>query len=151
MGIFETVLNDIKVAMKEKNTLKVSTLRLLQSALKNREIELRPNALSEEEAMGVVKKLAKQRKESIDQYTTAGRMDLADQEKQELTILETFLPQQMSAEQIKSLVEKAVTETKAASIKDMGSVMKWVLNETKGAADNKLVSELIKARLQGNS
>lgn len=147
MEIRETIMNDIKTAMKEKDSLKLNTLRFLNSAIKNREIEMRPNPITSEEIMGVIKKLVKQRKESIEQYSAAARQDLVDQETAELKILETYLPAQMSRSQVEALVAEIISKTGAKSVKDMGPVMKEVIARSQGTADNKLVSEIIKAKL----
>ena len=147
MEILPKIMNDIKEAMKSKDQLKLSTLRFLHSAIKNREIELRPNPLNDDEAMGVLKKLVKQRKESIEQYKAGGRQDLVDQESSELKILEAYLPAQMSKEQVEKLVAEVMAATGAKTIKDMGPVMKEVLAKSGGAADNKMVSEIVRANL----
>ena len=147
MEIREQISNDVKNAMREKNSLKLNTLRFLQSAVKNREIEMRPDPITSEEVMGVLKKLVKQRKESIDQYVAGGRQDLADQEAAELKILETYLPAQLSREKVESIVNEVVVALSAKTIKDMGPVMKEVQARTAGSADNKLVSELVRAKL----
>jgi hypothetical protein len=143
----DQLMNEIKTAMKDKNSEKVNALRLLQSAIKNREIELRPNAINEEECLGVVRKLVKQRKESIEQYQAANRKDLADAEAAELKILETYLPAQMGREQIEAIIGEEIGKLGAKTIKEMGAVMKAVQARTAGAADNKLVSEIIKSKL----
>jgi uncharacterized protein YqeY len=147
MSLREQIPNDIKMAMKEKNAAKLSALRMLQSALKNREIELRPNPMSEEESQGVVKKLVKQRKESIEQFQAAGRKDLVDAETAELTLLETYLPAQLGREQIEKIVTEVVAAMGATSIKQMGAVMKEAQAKAGGAADNKIMSEIIKSKL----
>lgn len=148
MEIRAKLMDDMKSAMKEKNQDKLNAIRFIQSAIKYREIEVRPDPISNDEVMGVIKKLVKQRKESIEQYQAASRQDLADKETMELKILEAYLPAQMGKEQIESIVAQVITETKASSIKDMGAVMKGVMAKTAGAADNKLVSEVIKSKLQ---
>jgi uncharacterized protein YqeY len=147
MEIRETITNDIKTAMREKDSLRLNTLRFLQSAIKNREIEMRPLPITSEDVLGVIKKLVKQRKESIEQYSAASRQDLVDQETSELKILETYLPAPMSREQILSLVDEVIAHLGAKSVKDMGPVMKEVIARSKGTADNKTVSELIKSKL----
>ncbi len=140
-------MNEIKDAMRAKDSLKLSTLRFLHSAIKNREIELRPNPMTDDESMGVIKKLVKQRKESIEQYKAGNRQDLVDQEAAELKILETYLPAQMSKEQVEKLVAEVIASSGAKTVKDMGPVMKEVLAKSGGAADNKLVSELVRSKL----
>lgn len=147
MEIREKLTNDMKVAMREKDQFRLDTIRFLQSAIKNREIEARPNPLTSEDILGVIKKMAKQRKESMEQYQAANRQDLVDKEAAELKVIETYLPAQMSREQIEAVVTEVIAETKASSIKDMGSVMKAVAAKTAGAADNKVISEIIKSKL----
>ncbi|MBK7890003.1 MAG: GatB/YqeY domain-containing protein [Bdellovibrionales bacterium] len=150
MGLREQISTDIKDAMRAKEMAKLNALRMVQSAFKNREIELRPEPMSEEECLSVVKKLVKQRKESIEQYLAAKRQDLVDAESAELKLLEAYLPAQMSREQIEKIVIEVVASTGAKTIKDMGSVMKEVQARTAGSADNKIVSEIIKSKLSGN-
>jgi hypothetical protein len=145
--IRDQIMAEVKTAMKEKNQLKLDTLRFLQSAIKNREIELRPDAITAEEVLGVIKKLVKQRKESIEQYKAGNRQDLADQEAAELKILETYLPAQMGKDQVEKIVAEVIAALGAKSVKDMGSVMKEVISRTAGTADNKTVSEVIKSKL----
>lgn len=149
MTLREQVLDGIKAAMKSKEQVKLDTLRFLQSAIKNREIELRPNPISDEDILNVVKKLAKQRKESIEQYLNGGRSDLADKEQAELIILEQFLPQALSDSDTQALVNQVIQELGAKTPKDMGLVIKTVIARSGGAADNKKVSELAKSQLQG--
>jgi len=148
MSLRETISNDIKSAMKERDMERLNALRMVQSAFKNREIELRPNPMPEEEYLAVVKKLVKQRKESIEQFQQAGRQDLVDKETAELKLLETFLPAQMSREEIEKLVVEVIAAVGAKTVKEMGAVMKEMQVRTKGSADNKIVSEVIKSKLQ---
>lgn len=147
MEIREKIMNDMKTAMREKDQVRLDAIRFLQAAIKNREIEVRPNAITADDVLAVLKKLVKQRKESIEQYQAANRQDLVDKEASELKIIETYLPAQLSKEQIEAVVAQVIAETKASTIKDMGPVMKAVMAKTGGAADNKLVSELIRAKL----
>jgi uncharacterized protein YqeY len=148
MEIREKLTSDMKDAMRAKDQLRLEAIRFLQSAIKNKEIELRPNPISSEEVLAVVKKLVKQRKESIEQYQAANRQDLVDKESAELKILEAYLPAQMGRDQVEALVTATIAELKASTVKDMGPVMKAVLAKAGGSADNKLVSEVIKAKLQ---
>lgn len=149
MGLREKILEDLKVAMKNQVADKLSAIRFWQSAVKNREIELRPNAINDQEIMGVIKKLAKQRQDSIEQFQKAGRQDLVDKETFELGVLQSYLPKQLSADELQKVVEEVIKATGANSIKQMGAVIKEVQARTSGAADNKLISELVKSRLQG--
>lgn len=147
MEIREKIMADVKSAMVSKDTIKLNTLRFLQSAIKNKEIELRPNPISLDDVMGVIKKIVKQRKESIEQFSTAGRQDLVDQETAELKVMEAYMPAQLSKEQIEKLVADVIAATGAKSIKDMGTVMKEAQARSGGQADGKLLSEIIKAKL----
>jgi uncharacterized protein YqeY len=147
MEIREKIMNDMKTAMREKDQMRLEAIRFLQAAIKNREIEVRPNAITGDDVLSVIKKMVKQRKESIEQYQAANRQDLVDKENAELKVIEGYLPAQMSKEQIEAIVAQVIAETKASSIKDMGTVMKAVIAKTAGAADNKLVSEAIKSKL----
>ncbi len=145
--IREKILADIKSAMVSKDTVKLNTLRFLNSAIKNKEIDSRPTPITADDIMTVIKKLAKQRKESIDQFQAAGRTDLVDAESAELKILETYLPAQMSREQIETIVAEVITATGAKTIKEMGAVMKEAMVRTAGSADGKMLSEVIKSKL----
>lgn len=147
MEIRDKIMADVKAAMIAKESLKLGALRMLQAAIKNREIEVRPEAITKDDVMGVIKKLVKQRKESIEQYQQANRQDLADKEAEELKVLENYLPAQMSREQIEPIVSEVIAALGAKSVKDMGPVMKEVIARTAGTADNKIVSEIIKAKL----
>ncbi len=147
MEIREKIMNDVKTAMRDKDQLKLGALRFLQAAIKNKEIELRPNPITSDEVMSVIKKLVKQRKESIEQYQAAQRQDLVDQEMGELKILESYLPSQMSRDQVEALVTQVIAALNAKSVKDMGPVMKEVIAKSQGTADNKMVSEVIKSKL----
>ena len=98
MGMKDTILADIKDAMKAKDSVRLSTLRMLSSTIKNREIELRPESITEQDILGVIKKLCKQRRESIEQFAAAGRQDLVDQESSELAVLQSYLPKAPSRE-----------------------------------------------------
>lgn len=147
MALRDQIMNDIKESMRAKDMAKLNALRMVQSAFKNREIELRPETMSEEEHIAVLKKLAKQRKESIEQYKAANRQDLVDAEAAELKLLEQYLPAQMSPEQVEKIVIEVIAAVGATTVKEMGAVMKEVQARTAGTADNKLVSELIKAKL----
>lgn len=147
MEIRDKLAADVKAAMLAKESVKLGALRMLQAAIKNREIDMRPNPITPDEVLGVIKKLVKQRKESIDQFQQAGRQDLVDQETAELKVLEVYLPAQMGREQIEALVVEVIGALGAKTVKDMGPVMKEVIARSGGAADNKIVSEVIKSKL----
>jgi uncharacterized protein YqeY len=148
VSIQKQILDDVKAAMKARETEKLSTLRMLQSAIKNKEIEVRPNEVSDQDVTSVIKKMVKQRKEAAEQYSNAGRTELAEKENAESKILEAYLPEQMSEEQVAKIVEEVIAATGASYMKDMGAVMKEVQAKTAGTADGKLISQIVKAKLQ---
>ena len=148
MSLREKVLEDIKTAMKAKEADRLSAIRMLQAAIKNKEIELRPNGITEQDVLAVIKKLVKQRRDSIEEYTKASRMDLADKEKFELGVLEAYLPAQMSHEQVAQIVDDVIKASGATSLKQMGGVIKDVMAKTGGLADGKVISDLVKSKLQ---
>jgi len=146
MSLLEKLTQDLKEAMKAGNAGKVSVLRMLNSALKNKAIEKGKDAsLTDEEAMQVLMREAKKRKESILAFEQGGRPDLADNEKKELAILEVYLPQQMSREEAVAVVEKVLAGL--ADKSNAGLVMKAVMAELKGKADGKMISEIVKEKL----
>ena len=148
MSLKEQIMADVKSAMKNKETELLATLRFVHSEIKNREINMRPQELTDEDVIAVLKKLAKQRKDSIEQFKSANRQDLADKEQQELLVIEKYLPQSLSPEQVESFVLEAIKECDAQSMKEMGKVMKLVMEKTKGAADNKTISDIVRSKLQ---
>ena len=139
----EKLTDDLKTAMKSADQLTVGVLRLLMAAIKNKEIEKRTQ-LSEEEVLQVLSSEAKKRKDSIDVFSQGGREDLAKKEREELLILEQYLPKQLSAEETEQIITRVLARV---SIKEFGPVMKEVMKELKGKADGKLVSEIIKKKL----
>ncbi len=147
MGLREKIDGDIKEAMKAGAKEKVSALRMLVSAVKNKEIDKRPQPLTETDVQDTVRSLIKQRKDSIEQFTKAGRQDLADKETAEVAVLEVYLPQQMSREEVEKTVREIIAQTGAQGAKDMGKVMKALVPVLAGRADNKMVSELVKTSL----
>lgn len=146
MGLRETIDAELKDALKSGAKDKVSTLRMLIAALKNKQIDKR-RPLTDEEVTETVRSLIKQRKDSIEQFAKGGRQDLVDKETAEVGILEAYLPQQLPREEIEGLVRQAITETGAQGAKDMGKVMKKLIPMIGGRADGKLVSELVKNAL----
>ena len=137
----------MKQAMKDRDKDKVSTLRMAASAIKNKMIEKRPHDLTDEDILSVLRKLSKQRQEAMEQFRQAAREDLAEKEEKELNILKEYLPAAMGEEQLREIVMATISELGASSMKDMGRVMAQVIKKTKGASDNKQVSELVKAQL----
>jgi uncharacterized protein YqeY len=149
MSLSEQLSKTMAEAMKARDPARLSTLRMLKAALTNREVE-RARPLTEAEELQVVAALVKQRKESIDQFSKAGRQDLVDKESAELVILGTYLPPAVAPEELERIVADVVAETGASSPKDMGKVMKGVMARLAGASvDGKAVNELVKKRLAG--
>lgn len=146
MQLRERLNAEMKEAMKSRDAARLSGIRMVLSAVKNRDIELR-RELSDAEITDTISTLCKQRRESIRLFKEAGRQDLVDKEEAELALLMSFLPQQLTREELESLVEKVITETAATSGKDMGKVMKALQPQVSGRADGKLVSEVVKEKL----
>jgi uncharacterized protein YqeY len=136
----------MKEAMKSRDTLRLSVIRMVISSVKNRDIELR-RELNDSEITDAIVSLCKQRRESIRLFKEAGRQDLVEKEEAELALMQEFLPQQLTREELESLVDKAIAETAATSGKDMGKVMKALQPQVSGRADGKLVSEVVKQKL----
>jgi uncharacterized protein YqeY len=146
MSVRERLVDEMKEAMKARDEIRLSAIRLIRSTVKNREIEKR-RELDEQEIAEAISSLAKQRRESIRMFRDAGRDDLVAKEERELEVLLSFLPQQLSQEEIAALVTRAVAETGAAGPADMGKVMKALMPMVAGKADGKLVSDLVKQAL----
>ncbi|HTP05528.1 MAG TPA: GatB/YqeY domain-containing protein [Nitrospirota bacterium] len=146
MGLREKIDADTKAALKSGEKDKVSTLRMLNAALKNKQIDKR-RPLTEEEVIETVRSLIKQRKDSIEQFAKGGRQDLVDKETAEVAVLEMYLPQQLAREELEAMVRDAISQTGAQGARDMGKVMKALIPMVGGRADGKLVSELVKNAL----
>ncbi len=140
-------------AMREKDELKLSVLRMLISAITYYEIDKGGAGYeaTDEDVLVVIEKQVKQHKDSIEQFEKAGRQELADKEKKEMAILQTYLPEQMGEEEIKNLVKQAITQTGATTPQDMGKVMGALMPKTKGKADGSLVSRIVKEELASKS
>lgn len=137
---------DMKLALKDKNKSKLSTIRMLKATLKKVEIDKR-RPLTDDEVLEVIAKEVKQRRDSIKEYENAGRDDLAEKEKEEKTILESYLPEQLTEEEVRSIVTEVVQEVGASSKADMGKVMSAVMPKVKGRADGRLVNRLVSEAL----
>ena len=149
MSMNEDVNKAIGEAMKARDQVRLTALRMLKTALLNREIE-KGRAIDENEARQVVSGLVKQRRDSIDQFLKGGRKDLADKETAEIAILETYLPPAIDQAELESAVDAAVTATGASSPRDMGKVMKAVMAALSGkTVDGKVVNEVVRRKLGG--
>jgi uncharacterized protein len=142
------ITEDMKNAMRARETARLGAIRLLLAALKQREVDERKE-LTDADVVAAIDKMLKQRRDSISQYEAAGRQDLADAEKFEVTVLEAYMPQGASADEIAAAVAAAVTQSGAAGPQDMGKVMAIVKPLLAGRADMAAVSQLVKARLTG--
>lgn len=147
MSIQDQLVDAMKLAMKAKDSLRLTTIRMARTALKNAEIEAR-GELDETAAIRVLSTLVKQRREAADAYRES-RPELAEKEELELAVLQEFLPAQLSEAEIEELIARAIAESGAASMKDMGAVMKLVTPQTTGRADGKLVSTIVRKLLAG--
>ena len=151
MGISEQVQKDMVDAMRSRDELRLSTLRMVKSALKNKEIDKR-SPLDEKEAQQVLATLIKQRKDSIEQFTKGGRQELADKEAAEIKLIEAYLPKAMGEEEITAAIKATIAEMGSPTMKDMGTVMKNAmarLQATGARVEGKTVSEIVKKQLGG--
>jgi len=146
MSLEERLLEEMKQAMKSNDKLRLSTIRMIRSALKNKEIELR-KSLEDEEVAKVIQAMVRKGEESVEQFQIGGRTDLVEKEKKEIEILKSFLPQPLSQEEILQIIDQSIQETQASSPKDIGRVMKSVMPKIGGKADGKLINQLVKERL----
>ncbi|RKQ63526.1 hypothetical protein C7457_0400 [Thermovibrio guaymasensis] len=146
MSLKERLKEDMKAALKAKDKEKLSVIRMLQALIKNAEIDKR-GELTDEEIISLLQKYAKQRRESIEMYEKGGRQDLVEKEKRELEIVESYLPKQMSEEEIRELVAEVIKEVGASSPKDLGKVMQAVMPKVKGRANGSLVNRVVRELL----
>ena len=148
MGLKERLESDYVEAMKARDKLRVSTIRLVLAEIKNEEIAKR-DALDEEELLGIVAREARKRKESIAEFEKGGRQDLVDKEKRELTLIEGYLPEQLTEEEVRKLVEETIEEVGAASAADLGKVMGKLMPGLKGKFDGKKANQIVRETLGG--
>lgn len=146
MNLSEQIASDLKDAMKARNNVKLNTVRMIKSALMNEKIKV-GHELSSDEELTVLNREKKQREESIAEFTHANRNDLADETKQELKIVESYLPKQLSAEELKEIVADTIKEVGATGKSDFGKVMKAIMPKIKGKADGKAASATVRNQL----
>lgn len=146
MTLKAQILDDVKSAMRERDQKRLTALRLITAAIKQIEVDKRIE-LDEQGVLAVLDKMVKQRRDSLQQYEAAGRDDLASQEKYELELISTYLPEALSDAEVAELIRQAITETGAASIRDMGMVMNKLRGDVQGRADMKAVSTAVKDQL----
>jgi hypothetical protein len=149
MSLKQQIISDLTASMKAQDAPRTSTLRMVKAAMMNREIE-KGGELDDEEMMKLLRSLVKQRRDSVEQYEKGGRQELADKEKTEIDVIEAYLPQAASRDEIEAAVAAAISETGASSMKDIGRVMKAAQVTLAGKnADGRTVSEIVKAKLGG--
>jgi uncharacterized protein len=151
MSLIERIQNDITAAMKARDEQRLSALRMVKAALKNREIE-KMSPLDDKESQAVLATLIKQRKDSVEQFTKGGRQEMADKEAAEIVLIETYLPQAASEAEVVAGVKVVIGEMSPVTMKDMGAVMKNAMARFNGAGmrvDGKMVSDVVKQELQG--
>lgn len=146
MSLTERIRTDLTAAMKARDAARLSTLRLVQAALKNEQIE-KGHELADEEAEAVLRRALKQRQDSVEQYRKGSREDLASKEEAEIAILQSYLPQLLSEAETESIVDEAIARTGATSKKDLGKVMKEIMAAHKGRVDGKVVQGILGRKL----
>ena len=146
MGLEERLVEEMKQAMKSNDKARLSTIRMIRSALKNKEIEQR-KPLDEEAILRVIQGMVKKSEESIEQFKTGGRTDLVEKETKEIEIMKSYLPQPLSREEVLKVIDQTIEETQASSLRDLGKVMKTVMPKLGGKVDGALVNQLVKERL----
>ena len=147
MSLEDKISQDYVQAMKARDSLTSSVLSFLRAQIKNVKVDKRLETIPDEDVINVIKKQVKQRQDSITQFKAGNRTDLAEKEEKESVILKSYLPPEMPVEKLKNIIEEVVCASGAASIKDMGRVMKDVLGRVAGQADNQTVGALVKERL----
>ncbi len=147
MSLVKRIDDDLISALKHSEKLRLSVLRLIKSAIQNKRIE-KGKDLTDDEVLSLFSSMAKQRRESIEQFSMGGRDDLASKEKEELAIIQGYLPEPISEKEIEALIEEAIAASSAQSEADMGKVMKILIPRVKGLADGRLVNSKVRERLQ---
>lgn len=143
MNLYEKFESEMKAALKQGDAVKLSVMRMLVSAVRQVQIDKNVKSLDDAEVLQILKRQIKQRRDSIEQFVKGGRQDLADKETVELKVLETYMPAQMSEEELSAIVKAAIAESAAKTKADAGKVMKLVMEKAKGKCDGKLVNQLV--------
>ena len=146
MSLEERLVQEMKEAMKSNDKLRLSTIRMIRSTVKNKEIELR-KPLDDGEIQKAIQGMVRKGEESVEQFKLGGRMDLVEKESKEIEILKSYLPQSLTQEEVIKIIDQTIEETQVTSLKDLGKVMKSVMPKLQGKADGKLVNQLVKERL----
>ncbi|HOZ20586.1 MAG TPA: GatB/YqeY domain-containing protein [bacterium] len=146
MSLLDRLTEDMKSAMKAGETVRLGTIRLLRGQIKDAAIDKRAD-LTDDEMLGVLANAAKKRREAIEAYQNANRQDLAGKEEAELAVIQSYLPAALDAAEIEAIIDRAIIEAGAQTIRDLGKVMPLVMSATKGRADGKMVSEMVRRKL----
>ncbi|MCL6636849.1 MAG: GatB/YqeY domain-containing protein [Alicyclobacillus sp.] len=146
MGLSEQLAEDMKQAMKDKDKVRLSTIRMVRSAIKNREIET-GTALADADIVAVIQKELKQRQDSLQAFESAGRSDLADEVREEIRVLQAYLPQPLSEDELRALIQETVAAVGAQSKADIGKVMSALMPQVRGRAEGRLVQQMVQAVL----
>jgi len=146
VGLEERLVDEMKQAMKANDKLRLSTIRMIRTAIKNKEIEQRKK-LDDDVILKVIQGMVRKGEESIEQFKLGGRMDLVEKETKEIEILKSYLPKPLSQEEILEIIDQTIEETHASSLKDLGKVMKSVMPKLGGKAEGALINQLVKERL----
>ncbi|HNW58060.1 MAG TPA: GatB/YqeY domain-containing protein [bacterium] len=146
MTLLDQLTEDMKTAMKSGEAVRLGTIRLLRGQIKDAAIDKRAD-LTEDEERSVLANAAKKRREAIQAYQDAGRLDLAAKEEAELAVIQGYLPAAMDAAEVEAIIDRAIAETGAQTIRDIGKVMPLVMSQTKGRADGKMVNEMVRRKL----
>ncbi|MFT8362089.1 MAG: GatB/YqeY domain-containing protein [Sporolactobacillus sp.] len=146
MNLIDRLTTDMKDAMKAREKARLSVIRMLKTALHNESIKT-GNQLSDEEALAVLTRELKQRKDSLQEFENAGRQDLVDEVSNEIAIVQSYLPEQLSEDDVQSIVDETISEVGAATKADIGKVMKAIMPKVKGRADGSLINRLVRSKL----
>ena len=146
MGLEERLVEEMKQAMKSNDKVRLSTIRMARSAIKNREIEQRKK-LDDDDVLRVIQGMVRRGEESIQQFEAGGRIDLVEKERKEIEILKSFFPPSLSREEVLEIIEQSIEETQASSLKDLGKVMKSLMPKLGGKVDGRMINQLVKERL----
>lgn len=149
MSLKEKLDQEMKNALKERDRTRLSTIRLIRDAIKNREIDQGREELDDNGVIKVISTMVRKGEDAVEQFKRGGRQDLVDEESQQLEVLRGFLPQQLSKDEIRSLINEAVGEAKAVDMRDLGKVMRMLMPKVSGRADGKTVNEMVRERLSG--
>ena len=150
MALIDTIANDMKTAMKSGNKVRLETLRMIRATLLEKQVEKRPSGgVTMDDEVAVLISASKKRKEAIESYRTAGRTDLTEQEEMELSIIQEYLPKQLSTLEIEDIIRRIMTETGGTSFNDFSKLMSAAMKELKGKADGKIIQETVRKLLGG--